>query len=159
MRLIDRIVIHCSATSFTTDYTAEQIKLAHIARGFRTWGYHYYIRKDGTINTLRPIEQMGAHASGYNASSIGICYEGGLNASGKAADTRTPAQKKSMLELLQKLTAQFKILYLDGHRDLSPDLNDNGTVEPNEWIKMCPCFDVHKEFSTFLPTVVIRPGK
>lgn len=159
MRFIDRIVIHCSATRVTQDFTAEQVKAAHIARKFRTWGYHYYIRKNGLIETMRPVDQMGAHTTGYNAASIGICYEGGLDANGKVADTRTPAQKKAMLELLQKLTAQFKILYLDGHRDLSPDLNDNGTVESNEWIKMCPCFNVHDEFSSYLPTVVIRPGK
>lgn len=159
IRLIDRIVIHCSATRVTQDFTAEQVKTAHIARKFRTWGYHYYIRKDGTINPMRPVDQMGAHATGYNAASIAICYEGGLDVNGKAVDTRTIAQKKAMLELLQKLTDQFNILYLDGHRDLSPDLDNDGTVEPHEWIKMCPCFDVHAEFSSYLSTVVIRPGK
>lgn len=159
MRLIDRIVIHCSATRVTQDFTAEQVKASHIARKFRTWGYHYYIRKNGTINPMRPLDQMGAHATGYNAASIGVCYEGGLDANGKPADTRTPAQKKAMLELLQKLTAEFEIIYLDGHRDLSPDLNDDGIVESNEWIKVCPCFDVRAEFSSYLPTVVIRPGK
>lgn len=159
MRVIDRIVIHCSATKVTQNFTAEQVKAAHIARKFRTWGYHYYIRKDGTVNPMRPVEQMGAHVEGYNATSIGICYEGGLDASGKAADTRTEAQKKSMLELLQRLTKEHNIIHLDGHRDLSTDLDLDGIVEPHEWVKMCPCFDVHKEraFSSFLTNTIVRP--
>ena len=106
---------------------------------------------------MRPLDQMGAHAQGYNASSIGICYEGGLDALGNPADTRTYAQKQSMNTLLQELMSKFNILYLDGHRDLSPDLNDNGTVEPYEWIKQCPCFEVHDEYNNYLRPVIIRP--
>lgn len=157
MRQIDRIVIHCSATRCTQDFSPEQVRSSHLARGFRTWGYHYYIRTDGTICPMRPLDQMGAHAQGYNASSIGICYEGGLDALGNPADTRTYAQKQSMNTLLQELMSKFNILYLDGHRDLSPDLNDNGTVEPYEWIKQCPCFEVHDEYNNYLRPVIIRP--
>lgn len=155
-RLIDRIVIHCSATKCTQDFAAAQVKVGHIARGFRTWGYHYYIRKSGLIEPMRTIEEIGAHAQGFNSNSIGICYEGGLDASGNPADTRTSEQKASLVALLNELMSKFEILYLDGHRDLSPDLNDNGIVEPFEWIKMCPCFDVHLEYN-HLSTVVIRP--
>lgn len=146
MRRIDHIVIHCSATRCTQDFTEQQIKSSHIARGFRTWGYHYYIRKDGRVVTMRPIGEMGAHASRHNANSIGICYEGGLDASGKAADTRTPAQKESLLKLLGELIPRYKIKRLSGHRDLSPDLNKDGKITPNEWIKLCPCFDVKEEY-------------
>ena len=156
MRTIDRIVIHCSATRVSSNFTEDQVKGAHLPRGFRTWGYHYYIRKDGRVIPMRPIEQMGAHATGYNASSIGVCYEGGLDITGKPADTRTSAQKQSMLALLQKLMSEYKIIHLDGHRDLSPDLNDNGIVEPSEYIKMCPCFSVHDEYSSFLRDVIIH---
>lgn len=146
MRTIDRIVVHCSATKVTQNFTAEQVKASHIARGFRTWGYHFYIRKDGTVCPMRPVDQMGAHVQGYNASSIGVCYEGGLDANGKAADTRTPEQKEALLNLLQEFIAKYPVKHLDGHRDLSPDLDGDGIVEPNEWVKMCPCFNVHDEY-------------
>lgn len=155
-RLINRIVIHCSATKCTQDFTAEQVKASHVARGFQTWGYHFYIRKSGEVQPMRPIEEIGAHVRGHNANSIGICYEGGLDASENPADTRTPAQKQSMIALLNELMISHEILYLDGHRDLSPDLNDNGIVEPDEWIKMCPCFEVHSEYN-HLATVLIKP--
>jgi N-acetylmuramoyl-L-alanine amidase len=142
MRRIDRIVIHCSATKVTSNYTPEQLLHDHLARGFKTYGYHYYVRKDGTIIPMRPLDEIGAHASGYNANSAGICYEGGLDASGKPSDTRTAEQKKAMLSLLQELKTRYPIKHIDGHRDLSPDTNKNGIVEPVEWVKLCPCFDV-----------------
>ena len=49
---------------------------------------------------------------------------------------------------------RFKVL---GHRDTSPDLDGSGEVEPKEYIKACPCFDVRSEFSNFLRNTVIRP--
>jgi N-acetylmuramoyl-L-alanine amidase len=147
MRHIDRIVIHCSATKVTSDYTPEQLKKDHIARGFKTWGYHYYVRKDGAIIPMRPPSEIGAHASGYNANSIGICYEGGLDPACKPADTRTPQQRETLTNLIGELIAQYPIKHIDGHRDLSPDADGNGIVEPREWIKQCPCFDVKKEYS------------
>ena len=67
----------------------------------------FYIRRDGTVIPTRPLERMGAHARGYNAYSIGICYEGGLDAQGHFADTRTPAQKQSMQNLILRLKRQF----------------------------------------------------
>ena len=114
MRKIDLIVIHCSATRVDRTLTAFDLETLHRRRGFNGTGYHYYIRKDGTTLLTRPIERIGAHAKGFNASSIGICYEGGL-------DCR-----------------------VCGHRDLSPDLNGDGEIEPEEWIKACPCFEVNE---------------
>ena len=37
-----------------------------------------------------------------------------------------------------------------GHRDTSPDLDGDGIVEPEEWTKMCPCFDAKEEYSDLL---------
>ena len=79
MRKIDLIVIHCSATRVDRTLTAFDLETLHRRRGFNGTGYHYYIRKDGTTLLTRPIERIGAHAKGFNASSIGICYEGGLD--------------------------------------------------------------------------------
>jgi hypothetical protein len=76
--------------------------------------------------------------------------------SGQAADTRTDAQKQSMRDLVMRLKQEYPIVEVLGHRDTSPDLNDNGIVESSEWIKMCPCFDAATEFG-YSPTVLIRP--
>lgn len=147
------IVIHCSATKETTDYTFEQLLKDHKARGFNTCGYHYYIRRDGTVHQGRPLEVVGAHAAPYNKNSIGICYEGGLDKRGKAKDTRTDIQKDRILSLILGSLATIaadnqptKKLKIVGHRDLSPDLDGDGIVEPHEWIKMCPCFDATEEY-------------
>lgn len=78
----------------------------------------------------RPESEEGAHARHYNAHSIGICYEGGLDEKGKPADTRTPAQKASLEDLLYSLVLDYPDAEILGHRDLP-------------WIrKSCPCFDV-----------------
>lgn len=81
----------------------------------------------------------------YNATSVGICYEGGLDCRGHPADTRTPEQRASLRLLVHQLLAAFPGSRVCGHRDLSPDLDGNGTITPDEWLKACPCFDVEKE--------------
>lgn len=101
------IVIHCSATRCDRDYTVEQLLRDHKTRGFRTIGYHFYIRKNGAVTQHRKLLEVGAHARGFNRCSIGICYEGGLDESGNPTDTRTPIQKAALLELLYKLHKLF----------------------------------------------------
>ena len=83
---------------------------------------------------------------GTSANSIGIAYEGGLDVQGQPADTRTELQKRSLRILVRVLKSDFPaITQVVGHRDLSPDLDGDGMVEPEEWTKACPCFDVKKE--------------
>ena len=77
----------------------------------------------------------------YNAHSIGVCYEGGLDANGHSCDTRTAFQKHSLRVMVMLLLKEYPGSRVVGHRDLSPDLNHNGEIEPEEWIKECPCFD------------------
>lgn len=163
MKTIDAIIIHCSATKAGQDFKVKDIDRMHRARGFNQIGYHFVIDLDGTIEEGRPLSIEGAHCNtrgtsgiSYNKHSIGICYIGGLDATGKPADTRTAAQKQSMCELVMKLKQQYPIAEILGHRDTSPDLNDNGIVESSEWIKMCPCFDAAAEFG-YCPSVTIRP--
>ncbi len=146
MREINLIVIHCSATRADRDITALDINSAHIVRGFNSWGYHYYIRKSGKIEPMRPLEDVGAHARGYNRNSIGVCYEGGLDINGQAADTRTMHQREAMKNLIHILKKEFPDAKVVGHRDLSPDKNYNGIIDPWERIKECPCFEVREEF-------------
>ena len=147
MRKIDLIVIHCSATRADRDFTKDDLDVCHRRRGFNGVGYHFYIRKNGDIKTTRAIEKVGAHAKGHNAYSIGICYEGGLDCHGCPADTRTEWQVHSMHVLILTLLRDYPGCRICGHRDLSPDLNGNGEIEPEEWVKACPCFEVKDEYS------------
>ena len=128
------LVIHCSATRCDRDYTAEQLLRDHKARGFRTVGYHFYIRRSGVVTRHRGLLEVGAHTHGFNRCSISVCYEGGLDERGKPADTRTPEQKAALLELLWKLRRLFPAALVVGHRDL-PGVK-----------KACPCFDVVAEY-------------
>ena len=149
MRIINLIVVHCTATQGNRTLSLEALDLMHRRRGFNGTGYHYYIRKDGTVHLTRPVERIGAHAKGFNASSIGICYEGGLDCRGRPADTRTPEQRATLRLLIHQLLEVFPSCRVCGHRDLSPDRNGNGEIEPEEWMKACPRFDAEQEFKEF----------
>lgn len=96
---------------------------------------------------MRDEDMVGAHARGYNATSLGVCYEGGLDENGKAADTRTPRQKEALHRLVHDLLLRYPEAKVVGHRDLSPDTNYNGIVDPWERIKECPCFEVKAEMN------------
>lgn len=145
-RQVKEIIIHCSGTRSDRDFSASDVDSAHRSRGFSCWGYHYYVRKTGCINPMRPEEDVGAHCLGHNGSSIGVCYEGGLDVNGRPADTRTAAQKVSLLKLLTELHGRYPDAVVIGHRDVSPDLNGNGVVDRFERIKECPCFDARSEY-------------
>lgn len=141
MRPIDLIVIHCSATPEGKHFDLEDIDRMHKARGFAMVGYHYIVLLDGTVQKGRPDAIAGAHVQGFNKHSIGICYIGGI-ADGKAKDTRTDEQKAALEKLVKGLRTRFPKARICGHRDLSPDLDRDGKVEPHEWMKQCPSFDV-----------------
>jgi len=152
-RNITDIVIHCTATKIGAVVNVDVVDKWHKERGFkkqplsgRYCGYHYLILEDGTIQQGRLLSEIGAHVSGQNERSIGICYAGGLNDRGKGCDTRTEEQKESMAWLLILLKSKFKKAGIKGHRDYSPDLNGDGIISSNEWIKECPCFDATKEY-------------
>ena len=164
MNKIDSIIIHCSATRAGQDLRAKDIDRMHRQRGFSQIGYNFVIDLDGTVENGRPLSIDGAHCNtkgfsgmSYNKHSIGICYIGGLDVNGHPADTRTEAQKNSLRDLVAKLCKEYDIIELLGHRDTSPDLNGNGDVEPAEYIKACPCFDVRSEFNNFLRNTVVKP--
>lgn len=119
----------------------EEVRLK-TGRGWSDIGYHHVIRLDGIIETGRPIGRPGAHIYGFNANSIGIVYIGGLDKDLKPKDTRTRSQLIAMQFLYNFYNKEFPGITWKGHRDFSPDLNNNGTVDRWEWIKSCPCFDV-----------------
>ena len=130
MRTITLIIIHCSATPEGRSLSFEECRRDHIMhRHFRDIGYHFYITRDGTVHDGRPIEKVGAHCEGHNSHSIGICYEGGLDANGKPDDTRTEAQRKALKSLVERMHRLFPKALIVGHHDLNPR-------------KACPCFKV-----------------
>jgi N-acetyl-anhydromuramyl-L-alanine amidase AmpD len=136
------LILHCTATRVTQDYPVISLLCDHLARKFRTIGYHYYIRKDGTVTQHRKLTEVGAHCKPWNRCSLGICYEGGLNAKGHYADTRTPAQETAMHDLLISLLRLYPDACICGHRDML-------YTTP----KACPCFDVHREYRDLIDEI------
>ncbi|MDE6346682.1 MAG: N-acetylmuramoyl-L-alanine amidase [Muribaculaceae bacterium] len=120
MRKIDKIILHCSATPEGHDYTVADIDRWHRERGFNGIGYHYVIYLDGTVNPGRSIERIGAHCIGQNSNSIGICYIGGVTTDGKTPkDTRTPAQRKALRELVDTLRKKYPGATVHGHYEFA----------------------------------------
>ena len=116
MRRIEKIIVHCSATPENKDFTVADIDRWHKARGFRCIGYHYVIYRDGSVHQGRPIQEIGAHCTGQNALSIGVCYIGGVAADGKTPkDTRTPAQRIALRELVDSLLKEYPGATVHGH--------------------------------------------
>ena len=139
MRTITLIVVHCSAVKPDQTSSVAQIDTWHRERGYHLGvGYHYVIRRNGEIEPGRPEWMVGAHCLNHNRYSIGICYEGGLDARGQPADTRTLEQKLAMLHLLEVLHRRYPKALIVGHRDLSHDRD-------------CPCFDAVKEYADLQP--------
>lgn len=133
MRTISEIIIHCTATKPLAHINVNDVRRWHQQRGFNDIGYHYLVLVDGTIEVGRPLNETGAHCKGHNAHSIGICYVGGLNDKGKPADTRTPAQRTALRNLLTTLKRQYPNAIIYGHRDFAA--------------KACPCFDATAEYA------------
>jgi len=135
MRKINKIIIHCSATPQNRKVSVNTIRKWHLQRGFNDIGYHYVIHLDGKISVGRPIEKVGAHCAYENRGSIGICYVGGMTKDmKKPKDTRTQAQKDSLIKLMHELIYKYnKDMTIHGHNEYAN--------------KACPCFDVQKEYA------------
>ena len=145
MFIPEAIVIHCTATLAHQDFRRKEIDAMHKRRGFSMIGYHGLIGLDGLFETGRQLDQIGAHVQGFNLRTTGLSYVGGLRSSdAKPIDTRTDAQQKTMLAKCKEWLKLYPRAVILGHRDLSPDLNKDGVIEPNEWMKQCPCFDAAK---------------
>ena len=138
-REVKLLVVHCSATRCNKNFSVEALRRCHLARGFASIGYHFYITRDGEVHICRPVHQIGAHATGWNDKSIGICYEGGLDAEGHPADTLTPEQFEQLEQLLSRLLKLFPKAQLRGHRDM-----------PGSVPKACPCLDCQSVFRAIL---------
>ncbi|MDE5790311.1 MAG: N-acetylmuramoyl-L-alanine amidase [Muribaculaceae bacterium] len=134
-RKITEIIVHCSATAEGKDFTVADIRRWHLQRGFNDVGYHWVIYRDGSVHSGRDEAIIGAHCTGHNSNSIGVCYIGGLASDGKTPkDTRTPEQKTALLKLLKELKQRYPSAVIRSHRDFAN--------------KACPSFDATKEYKT-----------
>jgi len=129
---VRHIVVHCSATQVKSDIGVKEIDRMHREQGFLSIGYHFVIRRNGEVEAGRQLNQIGAHASGWNDKSIGVCLVGGIDKAGKAEDNFTYDQYATLAYLLIRLRDLFPKATIVGHRDL-PNVK-----------KDCPCFDVRK---------------
>lgn len=134
-RRIQYIVVHCSATRANVPFTEAQLLQCHLQRGFKGIGYHFYVTKDGVLHHTRPMSEIGAHALGFNLHSLAICYEGGLDESGKPSDTRTSSQRETLRNALEWLKQLYPEAKIAGHYQLSANIH-----------KACPCFDTQTEY-------------
>lgn len=132
MRKITKIIVHCADTPEGRDDKAADIRRWHLERGFSDIGYHYVVDLDGTIEPGRDVEIAGAHTTGHNADSIGVCYIGGADTDMKPKDTRTDDQKTALRLLLKYLVQKYPGAKIYGHRDFAK--------------KACPCFDAKTEY-------------
>ena len=128
MRLINKIIVHCSATRKNQDIGVKEIDKLHKKNGWSEIGYHFVIRRNGEIEKGRDLEKVGAHCKGQNKNSIGICLIGGVNEELKAENNFTAEQFISLRNLLCDLKLQFPTSSIHGHREFAA--------------KDCPCFEV-----------------
>ena len=136
-RKVDLLVVHCSDTYARMDIDAAEIRRWHVQdRGWSDIGYHFIIKRDGTVQTGRDLdhdgdifEEVGAHVEGYNKNSIGICLVGGKGDDGKPENNFTDKQFQSLETLLRVIKADYPKATIHGHREFNH-------------AKACPSFDV-----------------
>lgn len=128
------LIVHCAATKPTMNIGLREIRQWHKERGFLDVGYHFIIRRDGTIETGRDVNQVGAHTVGQNDSSVGICLVGGVDDKMQPQANFTPQQMSTLRKLLDELKVKFPGVAVKGHRDFAA--------------KACPSFDVKRWLDT-----------
>lgn len=123
MSKIHTIVIHYSATYPDQDITRDGIDKMHRDRGFREIGYHWFIRRDGTLEEGRPEGTLGAHVRGHNSGTIGICFAGGIERGtgpNVGVWNPTPAQERTMVALIADIQKRHpSARKVVGHRNLT----------------------------------------
>ncbi len=140
----DYIVIHCSKTSQTEDIGINELKAKFIDEGWSDIGYHYVIRRDGTLEEGREVESVGGHLFGWDSVCLGICLVGGIGSNNNNTETTnyTEAQTRSLIELLVKLREKYDSAICSpfdfpGVTDSSP------YFDVKEWVKTIP--ELYKE--------------
>ena len=127
MKKVEGIALHHSGVAVSQ--SVEVIHNYHKSKGWAGIGYHYYVRKDGSVYRGRPENMAGAHCPGVNSISIGICAEGNFN-----EETMSDVQKQAIIELVKDIKSRYDIKWIKGHREIiSTDCP--GTNFPLEEIK------------------------
>ena len=144
MRKIERIFVHCTASSQAA--TEATLRTEFRRKGWKNPGYHYVIFPEGRIVQLLDESGVANGVKGYNQTAIHVAYVGGIDTQGKAVDNRTNMQRAQLRLLLRQIHKRYPTAHILGHRDISPDTNRNGKVDRWERIKECPCFDAITEY-------------
>lgn len=149
MRQITRIFVHCTA-SWQSTTTMESLHKEFKDKGWKNPGYHWVIFPNGKILQMLGEDLVANGVKDYNKHSIHVAWVGGIkyddNKKIMSYDNRTDKQKQALFDLLTKLKLRYRNAIIMGHRDISPDLNHNGVVDPWERIKECPAFDAMVEY-------------
>lgn len=142
---IDTIMIHCTATPPRREVSVRELDSWHKARNFEPYtdpktgkkiyaGYHLLVHIDGSYERIRPDEHRGQHCTQCNMNNraVSICYVGGVDTDNRPCDTRTDAQKRTLLSLIRTMRVKYPNARIVGHRDYAP--------------KACPSFDAKSEY-------------
>ena len=119
-RKVNRVFIHCSASDVPAHDNVATIREWHLARGFSDVGYHFFIRKDGTVEEGRSLKKTPAGQKGNNTKTIAICLHGLLK------DKFTEEQFSSLRDLCGDIDDELDVTF-HGHCEVS--------------VKSCPVFD------------------
>lgn len=128
------IIVHCAATKPDMSIGLREIRQWHKERGFLDVGYHFIIRRDGSVEEGRDVNQVGAHTIGQNETSVGICLVGGVDDQMRPAANFTPQQMATLRNLLKEMQAKYPGAVIKGHRDFAA--------------KACPSFEVKRWLDT-----------
>lgn len=146
MRDINRIFVHCTA-SYQENTTEKTLRDEFKNKGWKSPGYHYVIMPNGNTIFMLSEDKVANGVKGYNANSIHVAWVGGIDKKHpNGIDNRTEEQKAILFHTLTVLKQKYPKAKIMGHRDISPDINHNGIVDPWERIKACPCFDAMVEY-------------
>ena len=132
MRQVKKIILHCTATVEGQEFDITDVDRWHKKRGWKSVGYHYLIKQDGTLQVGRSLDEVGSHTKGENSDSIGIVYVGGLDANKEPKDTMTAYQELTLMELIFSLRTVLHWMPVHGHNEYSS--------------KACPSFDVQEKY-------------
>lgn len=130
----DAIFVHCSATKPSMNWGVREVTQSHKERGFFAIGYHYVIKRDGTVEAGRDEDVIGAHAKEHNWNSIGVCLIGGVDDRMKPEANFTPQQMTALRSLLATLLAKYPGSVLRAHHEVAP--------------KACPSFALKRWWET-----------